>query len=339
MITIRLHEVIDSESNAWIYEWFGMDRPFSLETLQEILDSNPGEGLHFDIHCDGGNVTEGLAIYDALRTSGREIECNVEGDCHSMAIVLLLAAPKDRRTSNPNASFLIHEVSGYVQGNTTAVERYAEEMHDLQGRILDIYADRTGRSRDELETIMKEEKIRNASFMLEHGFISSVNSYNTNSNNMTLIERFRNFLSQVESEEGGAPHNVAPASDELNRLNERIAQLEQERDEARNSVATLTAERDQLQEQVTGLNSQLEQARNDHQTELAGVRDQLEQANATIAERDSEINDLRGQLGSHYQPGNRLGGKPAGERQGADKTSEERLNECREKLGWTKKNK
>lgn len=339
MITVRLHEVIDSESNAWIYEWLGMGRPFSLDALQEILDSNPGEGLHFDIHCDGGNVMEGLAIYDVLRTSGREIECNVEGDCHSMAIVLLLAAPKDRRTSNPNASFLIHEVSGYVQGNTTAVERYAEEMRDLQGRILDIYADRTGRSRDELEAIMKEEKIRNASFMLEHGFISSINSYNTNSNNMTLIERFRNFLSQVESEEGGAPQDVAPASEELNRLNERIAQLEQERDEARNSMATLEAERDSLR-------NQLEQARNDHQTEcdnaateLAGVREQLEQANATIAERDSEINDLKGQLGSHYQPGNRLGGKPAGERQGADKTSEERLNECREKLGWTKKNK
>ena len=156
---------------------------------------------------------------------------------------------------------------------------------------------------------------------------------------MTLIERFRNFLSQVESEEGGAPQNVAPASEELNRLNERIAQLEQERDEARNSMATVEAERDSLREQ-------LEQARNDNQTELANaateladVRDQLEQANATIAERDSEINDLRGQLGSHYQPGNRLGGKPAGERQGADKTSEERLNECREKLGWTKKNK
>ena len=322
MIEIRLHEVIDSESNAWFYEWMGMGKPFSLETLQQVMDDNPGQGLRFQIHCNGGLVTEGLAIYDALRTSGRTIECNVEGDCHSMAIVLLLAAPKDRRTSNPNASFLIHEVNGGVQGNTTAVERYAEEMRALQDRILDIYADRTGQNREELENIMKEEKVRDAEFMLAHGFISSINSYNTNQTNMTLLESLKNLISRAESEGGGVQ---SPANEELAQLNARIAELQGERDSALGQVETLTAERDSLNSQVTDLTSQVET--------VTGERDQ---AQAQVAEQAEEINTLKGQLGSHYQPGNRLNGKPAGEGEQA-KSREEQLNECRDKLGWNKK--
>lgn len=346
MVVIRLQEEIDSESNAWIYEWLGMNRPFSLETLQQVMDEHPGEGLKFQIHCVGGSVTEGLAIYDTLRTSGREIECNVEGYCHSMAIVLLLAAPKDKRTTNPNASFLIHEVSGGVEGNTTAVERYAEMMRDLQGRILDIFADRTGRNRDELEEIMKEEKVRDAKFMLDHGFVGSINQYNTNKKNMGFLDELKNLISKHEKEDGAGQQ--APANEELNRLNERIAQLEQERNEARENVTALTAERDQMQEQVNNLTAERDSAvaERDAKVEevnnLTAKRDQLQnsltEANNTIAERDKEINDLKGQLGSHYQPGSRLNGKGAGEgKEEGKKTAEEQKQECREKLGWTDK--
>lgn len=344
MVEIRLHEVIDSESNAWIYEWFGMNRPFSLETLQQIMDENPGQGLKFQIHCNGGNVTEGLAIYDTLRTSGREIECNVEGDCHSMAIVLLLAAPKDKRTTNPNASFLIHEVSGGVEGNTTAVERYAEEMKEQQGRILDIYADRTGRSRDELEAIMKEEKVRDARYMLEHGFVGSINQYNTNKRNMGFLDELKNLISKHEKEDGAGQQ--APANEELNQLNARIAELEQERNEARENVTALTAERDQMQEQVNNLTAERDSAvaerdsNAEQVTNLTAERDQLQnslnEANETIGKQTEEINNLKGQLGSHFEPGNRLNGKSAGEGK-QEKTAEEMKDECREKLGWKKK--
>ena len=191
MLEIKLHEVIDKESQAWIYEWFGMNHPFTLETLQQLLNDNPDEhDIKLQIHCDGGNVMEGLAIYDCLRTSGRNIYCNVEGSCHSMAIVLLLAAPKNQRTANPNAQFLIHEVQGGVSGSTTAVERYAEEMRDLQECILDIYADRTGADRAELSAAMQEEKMRDSKYMLEHGFIGAINEYNTNQRRICLLEHW-----------------------------------------------------------------------------------------------------------------------------------------------------
>ena len=57
MLEIKLHEVIDKESNAWIYEWIGANHPFTLETLQQLLEENPDEhDIKLQIHCDGGSV-------------------------------------------------------------------------------------------------------------------------------------------------------------------------------------------------------------------------------------------------------------------------------------------
>ena len=278
MLEIKLHEVIDKERNAWIYKWIGANHPFTLKTLQQLLNDNPDEhDIKLQIHCDGGNVLEGLAIYDCLRTSGRNIYCNVEGSCHSMAIVLLLAAPKNQRTANPNAQFLIHEVQGGVSGSTTAVERYAEGMRDLQERILDIYADRTGADRAELSAAMQEEKMRDSKYMLEHGFIGAINEYNTNQigNKMNLLESLKNLLNKAETE---GVQNAAP-SEELDAL--------------RNQLDTLTAERDQLQNAVS-------------------------ERDNTIAERDAEIVNLKGQIHSNGTAPARQQMPNGGEQQSAE---------------------
>lgn len=340
MLEIKLHEVIDAESQSWIYEWFGMNKPFSLETLQELLESNPDEkDIKINIHCDGGSVHEGLALYDCLRTSGRNIYCNVEGGCHSMAIVLLLAAPKSQRTANPNSQFLIHEVQGGVQGSTTAVEKYAEEMRDLQERIIDIYAERTGYNRDDLAAAMAEEKMRDAQYMLEHGFIGAINEYNTNKKNMGFFDELKNLISKHENEvnAGGAE---APAN-EIETLNERIAELEGEKTNALAELDNVKSERDTLTNErdsaVAERDAKVEEL-NAVTAERDELQNKLNEANENLAAKDEEINSLKAQVGSHYDVGNRLNGQPAAEGEPKEqKTSEERKNEIREALKKQKK--
>lgn len=181
MIEIKLHTPIANEANSWFYEWDGHDGVFSLEFVQDLFEKNPDEkDFKFNIHCPGGEVEEGLAIYDCLRTSGRNIHMNIEGGCHSMAVTLLLAAPKENRTANPNALALIHQVQSYAYGSVEDIEKVASEARMLQNKMLDIYADRTGMDRAELEAIMNEQKERTAEELLQWGFISRINAYNTN---------------------------------------------------------------------------------------------------------------------------------------------------------------
>lgn len=336
MVEIKLHEVIDSESNAWIYDWMGMNRPFSLECLQEVLEQNPNKGIKLSIHCDGGNVEEGLAIYDALRTSGRKIKCNVEGKCHSMAIVMLLAAPKENRTANPNAQFLIHEVSGGVSGNISAMEKYVEEAKNLQNKILDIYADRTGYDRAELETIMKEEKMRDSKFMLDHGFLGSINDYNTNSNTkMNLLEGLKNLISKAESE--GAEQNIAPQNNEqIEALNARIAEQEQTINANNEQMATLN---NTIAEREATINAHVETI-NAREARIAELESQLQEAqNARTAEVEAlnaRVAELENSIKSGYQPSERDKTPSAGA-QNNEQSREEQKNAIREALAKNKK--
>lgn len=205
MIDIKLHTPIDGDDANKIAASWGVEEPvvFSLETLNKIFEENPDEkDFRFNIHCDGGSIYEGLAIYDKIRTSGKNIYCNIEGGCHSMAIVLLLAAPKENRTANANARALIHEVQVPVDSyfvSTTELESLTEQAKMEQDAILDIYAERTGTDRAVLENLMKEERVRTASELLQYGFISKINSYNTNKKNSKMgKDTKKNLVNQID---------------------------------------------------------------------------------------------------------------------------------------------
>lgn len=198
MVEVSIYKDIASQDEAIWLQMFGVeDAVFSAENVHAIFKDNPDEQeFKFNINCNGGSVSEGLRIYDVLRTSGKTLYMNVEGGCHSMAIVLLLAAPKENRTANPNARALIHEVYTTVVDNMTAAElrELANAIEVEQNALLDIYADRTGYDRNELETLMKEEKTRTANELLKYGFISKINTYTTNLNSKKMSKKEKNVV-------------------------------------------------------------------------------------------------------------------------------------------------
>jgi ATP-dependent Clp protease protease subunit len=220
MIEVSVYKPIDREDV--FFNWmFGEEYAFSAGTIHKVFDENPDETeFRFNINCDGGSVNEGLRIYDVLRNSGKVIYTNAEHDCHSMAIILLLAAPKENRTANKNARALIHEVRTSYPEDLTANElrMLADAVELEQNAILDIYADRTGYDRAELEILMKEEKMRTAQELLKYGFISKLNTYSTNQTKkqmskptktvQDLLNKAANFMAKAKNVlEGGEPTN------------------------------------------------------------------------------------------------------------------------------------
>lgn len=191
MLEVKVYKPIDREDV--FFNWmFGEDLSFSADTIHRLFDENPDEKeFKFNINCDGGLVSEGLRIYDVIRTSNKTIFCNIEGSCHSMAVVLLLAAPAENRTANPNARALIHEVRGGSWDIMTAdqLRALADEIETEQDAILNIYAERTGGEKSKLEILMKEEKTRTAQELLNYGFISKINTYSTNQKKGTMSKQ------------------------------------------------------------------------------------------------------------------------------------------------------
>jgi len=81
MIEIDVYSDIADKKEGIFLSMFGFENAvFSAETVKSIFTQNKNEKeFKFNIHCDGGSVYEGLAIYDIIRNSGKTIHANIDG--------------------------------------------------------------------------------------------------------------------------------------------------------------------------------------------------------------------------------------------------------------------
>jgi ATP-dependent Clp protease protease subunit len=98
------------------------------------------------VNSPGGAADSGFAIFDALRFFKPPIRTVVNGLCASAAVMVYLAAPKERRFSLANSRFLLHQPSTFVQGSASDIEISAEEIVKLRERYNQIVAAETGKS-------------------------------------------------------------------------------------------------------------------------------------------------------------------------------------------------
>lgn len=178
MAVLKLYNPIMTEEGAEMMRWLGSDG-VCFKDIDEFLASiaEDDDTIELRLHCEGGSVTEGWAIVDKLRASGKKITATVEGVCASMATVVLLAASE--RKAYPHASLLIHEP--YIPEYTLADAYRAEDLQKLADslnaetqKILDFYVERTGADRAELEALMSEDKFVDMERAKELGFISEI---------------------------------------------------------------------------------------------------------------------------------------------------------------------
>ena len=177
---IRLHgTILDEDSKKCEVMWFGESDSVSFKDLDEALASKADDDklIELSINSPGGVCTEGMAIYDRLRSlEGHTIKAEVIGECSSMASVVLMAASV--RRMHPNARICIHKprFSDFYLPTMTEDEakRAYEDLHAETERLKKIYLDRTSYTEEELDKLMGEDRYMNAEEALQHGVITEI---------------------------------------------------------------------------------------------------------------------------------------------------------------------
>lgn len=178
MAILKIYNPIMTEEGVEMMRWLGTDG-VCFKDVDEFLASiaEDDDTIELRLHCEGGSVTEGWAIVDKLRASGKKITATVEGVCASMATVVLLAASE--RKAYPHASLLIHEP--YIPEYTLAdayraedLQKMADSLNAETQKILDFYVERTGADRAELEALMGEDKFVDMERAKALGFITEI---------------------------------------------------------------------------------------------------------------------------------------------------------------------
>ena len=105
------------------------------------------------VNCEGGEVFDGLAIYEALRRHPANVTAFVDGIAASAASFVVMAA--DRIVMAERARMMIHDAHGVVLGNARDMRSMADLLDALSDTIADIYAERSGKTREDWRAAMQ----------------------------------------------------------------------------------------------------------------------------------------------------------------------------------------
>ena len=149
-----------------------------IERLRELANDNT-RPMTLYINSAGGNVTDGLAIHDAIcEIVGRGIEVTivVQGMAYSMGSVVLQAASAGRRLSYPHSWIMIHEPAKWAGWqSTSAAAQHLDRLKQMQAQIYQILATRSGKP---LQKIIRDTKrtdfYLDAKKAVEYGLIDGI---------------------------------------------------------------------------------------------------------------------------------------------------------------------
>ncbi len=151
-------------------DWFGDG--ISAEALVKDLAELDVATLDVRINSVGGQVFEGLAIYNALDRHPAKVTTHIDGMAASIASIVALAGDTVRIAEN--AFMMIHNAHGFQVGNAADMRKMADILEKLDGSLVETYVAKTGKSSKVIGGMMDAETWFNAAEALEEGFVDEV---------------------------------------------------------------------------------------------------------------------------------------------------------------------
>lgn len=121
------------------------------------------------INSGGGDVFEGIAIYNRLKQHKAKKTVYIDGLAASIASIIALAG--DEIIIGEGALYMIHLPWTFTWGNRMELENTTNRLMDVEEQLLGIYSKKTGMDRSELRAMLEEETWMDADQAIEKGFV------------------------------------------------------------------------------------------------------------------------------------------------------------------------
>ena len=135
---------------------------------------DPDKDISLYIHCPGGIISAGLAIYDTMELIRPDVSTICVGLAASMGTLLLCAGAKGKRYALPNSTIHLHQAFGGAQGQAADVEIAAREIMRMQELIRNIIAKHTGQSIEKIIHDTDRDFYLNPQQAVEYGLVDEI---------------------------------------------------------------------------------------------------------------------------------------------------------------------
>lgn len=172
----QLTNVSEDSATLYIYgditliKWFEND-VCVYDLAKEIGDLN-GKALTVRINSYGGEVAEGLAIYNLLKSYEGEVTTVCDGFACSAASVVFMAGTK--RIMPRSSLLMIHNAWTRASGDADDLRKAADDLEKITQPSVDIYTSVSNLDADEIKSMMDAETWIDADEALGYGFATEI---------------------------------------------------------------------------------------------------------------------------------------------------------------------
>lgn len=162
----------DTAATIWLYDeigYWGITAKTFAEELKAIGDV---EAITVQINSPGGDVFDGLAIYNSLVKHRASV--NVEIDGYAASIASIIAMAGDSISIADNAMLMIHNPWTFAMGEANDLRKTADTLDQVRTQLINTYAKRTGLDDETIGEMMDAETWIESGPAVEQGFADAV---------------------------------------------------------------------------------------------------------------------------------------------------------------------
>ena len=164
------------KAEIWIYDQIGEDfwtgGGTTAKAFQKELSAVTASQIDLHINSPGGEVFDGITIYNLLKQHPATITTYIDGIAASIASVIALVG--DKVVMAENALYMMHNPSGMVVGNANDMRSMADVLDKVRGSMLKVYSGKSGKEDQDIVPLLDAETWMNADEALEAGFIDEI---------------------------------------------------------------------------------------------------------------------------------------------------------------------
>ena len=142
----------------------------------ESMDSE--KSIYLFINTPGGDVKAGLIVYDTIKLMKSPVTAVVTGIAASMGSIILMACEKERRLMLPNSRVMIHDCCwGQCEmggKKPFEIEEELKQLVQVNEKLVSILAEGTGKTKEEISAVTKNDSYFSAKEAVEFGLVGSV---------------------------------------------------------------------------------------------------------------------------------------------------------------------
>ena len=295
-------------ADIYIFDEIGMYGVTAQDFIGEIkeLKNTP---INLRINSLGGDVFNGMAIYNVIKKREAKTTVYIEGIAASIATIIALGA--DEVVMSENSLFMIHNAWGGTMGDAKDMRKSAETLEKISTELTEIYMKKTGLSYDVVSNMMDEKTWLNSEEAYELGFVDTIsdaikiaakydvskfknitneqvqNKLNININNRKMTNELKEWFNNKVEEIVTAVKGDVKVSNDVAEQTAITVNLG-DNDEMKNKISEFETNNTELSNKISLLEGELATAKGTNET----LTNEIEALNAKINKSDAKGTEI-----------------------------------------------